>query len=40
MDYPFLQLRHLEWKMKGVPLHLYTSVFRGRLILRGVEYRR
>jgi hypothetical protein len=37
MDYPFLQLRHLEKEFRGGPLHLYTLVFRGSLILRGVE---
>jgi hypothetical protein len=37
MDYPFLELRYLEQKMRGSPLHQYTLVFRGSLILRGVE---
>lgn len=37
MDYPFLQLRYLEQEMRGGLLHLYTSVFRGCLILRIVE---
>ncbi len=37
MDYPFLQLKHLEHQRKGGPLHLFTSVFGGSLIMLGVE---
>ncbi len=37
MDYPFLQPRYLEKEFMGGQLHLYTSVFGGGLILRGVE---
>jgi hypothetical protein len=37
MDYPLLQPRHLEKEFCGGQLHLYTSVFGGGLILRGVE---
>jgi hypothetical protein len=32
-----LQPRHLEKEFRGGQLHLYTSVFGGGLILRGVE---
>jgi hypothetical protein len=37
MDYPFLKPEHLEQKMRGSPLHLYTSMSRGGLILQGME---
>jgi hypothetical protein len=37
MDYPFLQPKYLEKEFRGGQLHLYTSVFGGGLILRGVE---
>jgi hypothetical protein len=37
IDYPFLQPSHLEQELRGGPLHLNTSVFRGFLILQGVE---
>jgi hypothetical protein len=37
IDYPFLQPRHLEWEMRGSPLHLHTSVFGGGLILCSVD---
>jgi hypothetical protein len=37
MDYPFLQPRYQEKEFTGGQLHLYTLVFGGGLILRGVE---
>ncbi len=37
MYYPFLQPRYQEKEFTGGQLHLYTSVFGGGLILRGVE---
>jgi hypothetical protein len=40
MDSPFLQPRYLEQEMKCCPLHLYTSVFGGRLVLQARSCRR